>query len=79
MRAKEFNTLMWSFDAVLTDESVIVCPGCGQSSPIVDWVAGTFECDLEHEHETARCPRCLRDWEKAEPRKFQVLTTGSDG
>ena len=54
---------LWEFDPPLRSKSdLVTCPaddaGCGEASPLAEWLESTVYCELCSEHAAIVCPRC---------------------
>ena len=63
----------WSFDAEVTEESLILCPECKEASELKLWTEGVVDCELCGDHATMECPRCAYGFDHVYHMTFHVL------
>lgn len=51
-----------AFGGEYVDEAII-CPECGETSPIEEWIDCEVGCEMCGDHEAIKCPRCEERFE----------------
>lgn len=62
----------WQFSALLTDDSVILCPECQIWSRLANWTETEVGCEACGSHDAMRCPECGHAFDHVWSPTFEV-------
>lgn len=70
MKAEEVGA--WNFPSDLKDSDEVLCPECGEYSPLSDWAEGAVGCETCGEHDAIICPLCAERIDHVHSPKFKT-------